>query len=517
MKESPRKIIRNTLGNSASFAYAFIANLFLLPYIVHSLGPTVYGGIWAILGALTAYLGLLDLGTSTAFVKYIAEYHTKDDHDALVEVVNTGLGIYAMIAVVLLSVTFAFDRWILEIIGERPEIMDDARFVLRVGMITFVLANAAAPITSILPGIQRMDLGAYIAMSAQTLSIVGTIVALHGGFGVRGLIVNNLVVVIFTVIVFGILSFRELPYLQIRPRFFRRERIRQLIRYGLNLQVGRLGDLVVFQTDRLFNLRFFGNVAAAFYDLGARVNGAARSLLLLLISGLIPAVAEIEAQADRERLIVLYLRGSRYVAVASTFVFVFVAAFAPLIMIAWMGETYESSAMIVRILAVGYFANIVTGVASAMVAGLGRTEFSRRFGLVVIGVNIVAALTGAALFGSVGIALGTSCSLVLGAIYFLAQFHRHMEVPTGRIFEVLSKPLAIGVVAAAFTIAVRQLLPLTTATRLDVVIFLGALFVVYALVFGITVFWWNVFDAYDIDLMRTLMRKFVSTVQTKKV
>ncbi len=508
MKETPRKIIRNTLGNSASFAYAFIANIFLLPYIVHSLGPMYYGGIWAVLGALTAYLGLLDLGTSTAFVKYIAEYHTKRDPDALVEIVNTGLCIYAAIAVVLLLVTFLFDRWILEVIGEPAAIIEDARFVLRVGMVTFVLANIAAPVTSILPGIQRMDINAYVAIAAQTISIVGTVVALQGGYGVRGLILNNLVVVLFTVIALTILAFRELPYLRLHVKFFRRNRVRQLIRYGLNLQVGRLGDLVVFQTDRLFNLRFFGNVAAAFYDLGARINGAARSLILLLISALIPAVAEIEAQQDRDRLVVLYVRGSRYIAVGATFVFIFVGTFAPLLMGAWMGNEYASSAVIVRILAVGYFANIVTGVASAMVAGLGRTDFSRRFGVFVIVMNIIAAVAGAFLWGSVGIAIGTSFSLVLGAVYFLGMFHRHMQVSMRTIAAVFLKPAIIGIGASLLALGMQRLLPLPETTRGEQIILVMVLLVIYSATFGGMLFGWKVFDAYDIGLMQTLWRRF---------
>ena len=77
MNETPHKIVRNTLMNSVSFAVLFISNLFLLPFIVHSLGKEYYGGIWVIIGTLTAYLGLLDLGTGTAFVKFISEYYTK--------------------------------------------------------------------------------------------------------------------------------------------------------------------------------------------------------------------------------------------------------------------------------------------------------------------------------------------------------------------------------------------------------------------------------------------------------
>jgi O-antigen/teichoic acid export membrane protein len=430
--------------------------------------------------------------------------------------VNTGLFIYAGIAVCLLVVTFLCDRWILELVGVSAGIMDDARFVFRVGMTALVLANVASPLTSILPGIQRMHINAYVSMAAQTISIIGTIVALRGGFGVKGLILNNLVVVIFTAVVLTMLAFRELPYLRLHLKFFRRERVRQLIRYGLNLQVGRLGDLVVFQTDRLFNLRFFGNVAAAFYDVGARLNSAARSLILLLISALVPAVAEMDAQHDRDRLLVLYLRGSQYIAVAATFVFVFVGTFAPLVMGAWMGAEYASSAVIVRILAVGYYVNIVTGVASAMAAGLGRTDFSRRFGIFVSILNIVAALTGAALLGSVGIAIGTSLSLVLGAFYFLRLFHRHIQMSLRKVAAVFVKPVAIGAGAALVAEAARYVLPLASATRLEQALFVCVLFLIYAAVFGAMLFWWNVFDAYDRELMRTLLRRITPAMPGHK-
>ena len=97
----PRKIIRNTLYNSTARVLAIVIALILTPYIIHHIGGERYG-IWAIIGMVTGYFGLLDLGVETAFVKYISEYHAKKEYQCINRVVNTGIIFYAFLVLVLL-------------------------------------------------------------------------------------------------------------------------------------------------------------------------------------------------------------------------------------------------------------------------------------------------------------------------------------------------------------------------------------------------------------------------------
>ena len=61
-----QKVIRNTIFNTIGRFWQILIGLVLIPYIVSHIGVERYG-IWAIVGVLTGYFGLLDLGAKDSF------------------------------------------------------------------------------------------------------------------------------------------------------------------------------------------------------------------------------------------------------------------------------------------------------------------------------------------------------------------------------------------------------------------------------------------------------------------
>jgi peptidoglycan biosynthesis protein MviN/MurJ (putative lipid II flippase) len=182
--------------------------------------------------------------------------------------------------------------------------------------------------------------------------------------------------------------------------------------------------------------------------------------------------------------------------------------FAPQIIRVWFwDERFLASVTIVRVLAFGYFFNIITGVASSLAAGLGKTEFDRRYGIFASVFNLVATITLSLALGPVGIALGTSLSLVLGAIYYLSLFHGYVNVSSGEVFRLLGRPLLTGILASAVAIVLALILPAFESSRLLQAVMLAAIFLLYASVFvGILAFL-HVFDSYDWQLLRSIKGK----------
>jgi O-antigen/teichoic acid export membrane protein len=502
-----RKIARNTVSNSLGFAVAFAGNLVIIPFIVHSLGQEVYGGIWIIVGPLTAMLGLLDLGTGTAFVKYISEYHTHGDVGSLSELVNTGMAMYAAIGALLLIIAWFFGEPILRALGVTPALLQDGVFVFRIGVLLFVLANIISPLSMLLTGIQRMDLNAYIIVGGQLANVCGTVLVLTAGWGVRGLILNNLVVIMATVLVQGFLGLRLVSGIRFGWVYCRREMLRRFLKFGLNLQASKLAQVILFQTDRLVSLRMFGTVTATYYDVGAKLCNAGRSVAFLTVSALIPAASELDARQDRERLLLLYRRASKYTGIAASTLFVFIGCFAGDIMQAWMGNGFLESVPIVVALAAGYFFNISTGVASAMAAGVGRTDFEGKYGFFAAVINLPATIGFGLLFGPVGIAIGTSLTLLLGGVYFLAQIHRFLGRPRGTLAESLVKPLLASLVAGGTTLLLRRLFMGDATGREDAILVVITAFVLFLFVEGILLRALGTVGGDDMRILKSLIAR----------
>ena len=89
------KVIRNTLFNTLGHVWSMGIRFYLTPYVALSIGNDRYG-IWGIVGILSGYFSLLDLGLSRSFDKYLAEYYTKQDYQSFNKVVSIGFLYYVM-------------------------------------------------------------------------------------------------------------------------------------------------------------------------------------------------------------------------------------------------------------------------------------------------------------------------------------------------------------------------------------------------------------------------------------
>lgn len=501
-----RKIARNTLTNTLAYAVAFAANLIILPFVVHTLGNEVYGGIWIVIGTLTASLGLLDLGTGTAFVKYIAEYTTRRDDRSLSELVNTGIVMYTAIGIAILAAAWAIGGPILSLLGVPTALLDDGVFVFRVSVAIFVLANVLSPVSMILTGIQRMDLNALIVMGGQLAGAGGTVFVLRSGWGVRGLIINNLAIVTVTAMVQCAVALHMVQGIRFARSYCRMTMAKRFLRFGMNLQVSKLAQVILFQTDRIVSLRMFGMVTATYYDVGARLSSAARSSAMLSISALIPAAAELHAQDDRARLLLLYKRGTKYTAIVATVTFGFITWFASDVMRAWMGTEYLASVPIAIALASGYFLNISTGVASALAAGMGRTDYERTYGLFTALVNLPVTIGMAFFFGPIGIAIGTSMTLLFGGVYFLFQIHRFLGKPKGVLRDSLLRPLVASLFSGAIVFALREMFFGIPSARSGMILLLVLLLLVFLIADGVLLLLLRVVGKEDLATLRGLLR-----------
>jgi O-antigen/teichoic acid export membrane protein len=151
----------------------------------------------------------------------------------------------------------------------------------------------------------------------------------------------------------------------------------------------------------------------------------------------------------------------------------------------WLGQGFESSVVLVQILAIGYGANILGGAASQTGAGIGRPEFDMRSTVLLA---LLTPIFGFALvreFGAAGVAAGTSLAFLLATGYLLLVFHRNYVENSVRTIlgDVYLRPIGSGVFAGLAVIGIHQVAPVFMAweaVRYLIPIKMAADFVVFA-------------------------------------
>jgi O-antigen/teichoic acid export membrane protein len=253
------KIVRNTVFNTIGKFWGLIIAFALTPYIIGHIGTDMYG-VWAIATSLTGYFGLLDFGIKDSYTKYISEFYAKKDYRSINQLINTGIVFYIAFMAAIIALAYVSMGFIISLFHVSAAMYDDAFFIFMIAIVTFALTNILNAFDAIQSGLQRMDITNKLSIIISIVMAAGTVFFIENGYGIRGLMVNNLIVLLISELACIVIAYKIFPYLRINPLMITKDMFKRLISFGYKLQLARAADTVTFQADRIL-IAFFLNYA----------------------------------------------------------------------------------------------------------------------------------------------------------------------------------------------------------------------------------------------------------------
>jgi O-antigen/teichoic acid export membrane protein len=497
-------IVKNTLYNALGKLWGVGVMLFLTPYIIHHVGMERYG-IWALVGVLTGYAGLLDFGIRSGFVKHIAEHYAKRDFDEINRIVNSGFVFYLIFGLVLFIAAYAGIGVLLHIFNIPEKLRGEAVFVFLLGVALFCAGNAVSSFNAVLSGMQRMDLSNRIGLAMSLPNIAGVVFFLEKGYGLPGLMVNAALNLIVSSSVNFIVVFNLLPCLRFNPFLFSKKTFRALYTFGYKMQTSVVSSAVHFQMDKLLIGHFLDIGSVACYSVAAQIASKAREIPVLIISAILPTASELQARTDGDALRRLYRRSMKYVVLTGLPVFVMISLFARPFVAVWLGRGYEKTALTLQILLGSYFFNVMTGPGFVILAGMGKLRPIMRASLLGMICNLVLSVFLIVKLGYYGAVAGTAVATMIGAVYFIGMVHQTLDVPLSVLAGVVVKPFLAA--ALAFLVVLIVMLQ-TVKIGWGVLAVLSA---AYLAAYGVTILMVRHLDEFD----RALFSKYMSLASLK--
>ena len=512
-----QKIVKNTFYNIIGQFFGILSALFLMPYIIRHIGIERFG-LWAIVGMMTGYFGLIDFGIATSFVKYIAEFYTKKEIDKIDQIVNTGVIFYSLLAIIIIAISVLFIKPIIVIFKIPPYLSCEATFVLLVGISIFSCSNVLSPFSAIQAGLQRMDIQNIVSISMSIVNILGTIFFLEKGYGLPGLMVNNAIIFVMAGLINIVIARNILPGITIGPQAFSMRMLNKLFRFGSNLQIARISGVVTSQTSKLLITYFLSIGLVTFYHLGNSIVYYAISISALFIYTLVPAFSEMEASGDRKRLAEAYLVTTRYLSFLLAPFFVFLVVFAPDMMTIWMGQGYGKSALIIRILAIGYALNTIAQVASATCMALDKPRLVAKSAIIVTVLSLILSVAFIKIFGFPGPALAVMFSVNIGTVYFLAVLDKDLRISHNTLMKTIVPYFLAAIVSSGIVAAADFFMNYTSgaASRLLALAALFAHGIVFLILYIAIAYACKAISADDIDFLREKFRFIYQPVSLSK-
>lgn len=477
------RVTKNALFNAAGFFWSAAVLLFLVTYILARLGPELYG-VWSLSLILSSYFGLFDFGFASTLVKFVAEYRTKGDVDSINSAISISLLFYLIIDIILL-VSLLFVPTILNFLNIPDKLWDTASFVAQVAIVSFLLSNTFISIfVGLFNGFQRMDVTNRIIMLMGVPRVAGTIFVIESGYGLKGVVLNDLLIVILTIFVMGFVGRRMFPALSIRPRYVSWREFVKLFRFGSLLQVSVLSSVVNFHFDKILLSKFLGLTSLTFYDLGSRVTGKIRGLPLMVASSLMPAFSSLSAGGERERIQRIYLKASKMMLVFIIPLFGILTVIANELVEVWLGDGYGLTVLTIRVLSIAYCINVFTAIASTAAQGLGHPQIETKAAVIQTVLNLILSTVLLLTIGFSGVLIGTTLALVLGALYYVMNVNRLLAISQKTYSDtVLRMPLLYAVANVLLSLGVLSLLnvalhPSSAIGRLLIILIVSVTFLV---------------------------------------
>ncbi len=500
-EDTSRKIIKNTIFNSAGCFWSYFLSFLLTPYIIHKIGLERFG-IWAITNTAINFFIFLDLGIGSSFVKHIAEYNAKKDYTMVNKVINTGLVFSLLFCLGVFLVFLVLKSFIIGLLKFSPELYGDVLFAFFGILIVFIINYAFTVFKSTLYGLQRIDIVNMIFIVVSIPGTIGLILFLSHGYGLKGYVYNSILVALVTVISYVICAYRVLPQMIIHPKFFSLEMFKRLWDFGFKIQIAGFSEFINRQLDKVL-LGYFLNVkTVAFYELGSKIAITVGSLPSVLLKAIEPASSELDAEKDTRALNRLYERGTKYLVLLTFPLSLFVITNASPVMHFWMGGTgYEKSALAIQVLTIGYSFFLVNSVGRLMARGMGIPQFEMVSALIILGLNISLSITLIILFGFVGALIGTSVSVLTGSSFFMVRFHKHIKRSIMSFLkDVYLKPSIACIIAILVSFMVDLFLyvfNLSPSGRIGYFIYLSLKGIIFSGTYLLFIFTVKYLDEYD--------------------
>jgi O-antigen/teichoic acid export membrane protein len=371
--QTSRHVSRNAAAQVSGRIFYLLTRVALPPFILHHVSMEEYG-IWATCFLIISYIGMGAFGVSNVYIRYVAEYNAKGRLDEVGHLLGGGLTITLSFSALALAGVWFSLPWLYAAFKIPPHLQDTAALLILGTVSSMLLDMTFGAFAYVLQGLQKIAQQTAVwilSYLVETLLMVGLLML---GMGMKGLLWAFVARYVLATLIYVTLCYRAIPGLRIRFRGVGRETYRLFLRYGGIMQLSGLLSTFLYSCERLVAGTLTGVTSMVLLDIGQKFPMMSSQVFTSANNSLLSALTHAHSLEQRQEVVRLYLRGSRYLSLLNGLAMGFMAPFAWPIIVGWMGNNpvYSDSTAILICAALGYQAHTQTGPATIYFQGIGK-------------------------------------------------------------------------------------------------------------------------------------------------
>lgn len=392
-----------------------VVGILYTPLMIRLLGQNDYG-LYNIAASVIAYLGVLNLGFGSAYMRFYSRYNQIESKREVANLNGMFLEIFIILGVVAVvaGIFLAFNVNL--IFGPSLNLNElvTARTLMIILVINLAFSFPSIIFTTYIQANEQFIIQNLLVILNQITTPLVILPLLFMGMGSVGVVLGttfvNIVVNIATIF-FAInklnmeISFKEFDW----------NLFKEMSNFSFFIFINLIVDQINNNVDKTILGRYQGTVAVAVYSVGANLNTYYSQLSTSISSVFIPRVHRMATINSRPQEITdLFIRVGRVQfillsLICSGFIF-FGKAFINL----WAGPGYEQSYYVAVILMTSITIPLIQNLGIEIQRAYNKHQFRSWLYIVMAVVNILVSIPLSQRYGAIGVTLGTALSYLLG-------------------------------------------------------------------------------------------------------
>jgi len=466
-----RTIAKNTAYNFVITGTDTVFNLFVGILLARFLGPAEYGFYSFLIWFIYFVALFVNLGLGHMVIRFVAEALGRKNEGEVKSLVSIALQFRFLAATLFVIIIIAFAGYWSDIFGypDRQVIF----IILALGIIPQVLNFL---IISIFSGFQKYEYGAYLVLATNPLRVLGIIIVVVLGLGVREVLFASITAWVLGVFIGLFLLRRLIPLdsILVRPRL--NPEMKRALKYSMIMMgVMIVTYFMVQRAEILFLGIFHPGEAVGFYTIAFLVSGSTIGLILQVFSTvLIPAISEQVGRGDMDRVRAIYLTSARYLMIIGAPLAIGGIVLAGPIIRMVYGIEYEPAIPLVQILFIPFAFLAIANSATSVILGVNRPSFVLKVGIGLVILSLGLELWLIPIYGTTGAAIGSSVARIIAPILYIRFASRECQVrwPIMDTLKIILAAIAMGAIVFAIEQQIsRPVISIVLLVPLGVVIY----------------------------------------------
>lgn len=242
-----------------------------MPLLLHSLETEQYA-VWLTLTSIVSWITVFDIGLGNGLRNKLAEAIAKNEYDLGRQYVSTAyctIFLLSIILILVFSLSFSLFSWN-HILNATSIPTKALNILVYIVFISFILNFSLSLINSVMYALQMPGLVATLSLIGQFISFILVYIAVRFFNETRLLLLGSIIAIvpvvvllISTIIIFNHKCSKLAPSV----KFFRREKIKDILTIGAKFFFIQIITIVLFQANNLIITHTIDNTAVVEYNI----------------------------------------------------------------------------------------------------------------------------------------------------------------------------------------------------------------------------------------------------------